>query len=169
LSPNTDALYQAHRRPWWTSRAYDRLKGKLVPGTNSPTLSGEDQGLPYERYLQRIVSDLTSRNVRPVFLLFCGYDGQTQHYDTQGPLQKRFSQFAQAHSIPLLRSEDILRSGEPADNDLDHYFIDSVHMNAIGTAKVAKALAEFLVSRTTEMPNNSSAASTGEMMKLVQP
>jgi lysophospholipase L1-like esterase len=128
----------------WARSYYDKMKKYMVPGTNSTKLTRQDLAENYEGYLARLVADLQSHNVRPVFLLFCGFDGQTNRYDSEGLFQKRFQDFAAQHSIPLLRSEDALREGEAADADLRGDFVDRVHMNEKGCEKVSRKLAEFL-------------------------
>ena len=78
----------------WARHYYDRMKGKLVPGTNFPALAGETTDHRYENYLQRISSELRRRQVKPVFLLFCGFNGQTGRYDSEGPFARQFGDFA---------------------------------------------------------------------------
>ena len=129
----------------WARSDYDRMKKYMVPGTNSLKLSHQDVAENYEGYLQRLVSDLQHHGARPVFLLFCGFDGKTNRYDSIGPFQKRFQAYAELHSIPLWRSEDALREGDPPHADLSPYFIDRVHMNERGCQKVADKLSQFLL------------------------
>lgn len=122
-------------------RYYDKMKNKLVPGTNFTTLSKEEVDKRYSGYLQRFVSDLQSRNVKPVFLLFCSFNNQTGTYNTEGPFESRFAEFAEKNGIPLLRTDEMLRDGETPNVNLVKYFIDAVHMNPLGTQKVAAHLA----------------------------
>jgi len=128
----------------WARNYYNHVKGKFVPGTNRLSLTPEEMDSRYEGYLDRIVGHLKSHNVEPIFLLFAGYNGQTHRYDTLGPFESRFEAFAKSHNIPIMRSEDVLRVGEPANATLENYFIDQAHMNESGTVKVAGALANFL-------------------------
>lgn len=128
----------------WARNYYNHMKGKLVPGTNSATLSKEDLEVRYDRTLARMLADLRARHVQPVFFLFCGFNGQTGRYDTEGPFERHFADFAQRNGIPLLRSDEILRKGLAPNADLAPYFIDQCHMNERGTPKVANKLADFL-------------------------
>jgi lysophospholipase L1-like esterase len=139
----------------WARSYYDRMKKYMVPGTNSLKLSHQDVAENYEGYLQRLVGNLQSHDARPVFLLFCGFDGKTNRYDSTGPFQKRFQAYAEQHSIPLWRSEDALREGEPAGADLAPYFIDRVHMNERGCQKVAEKLSQFLSTVLKQKPETS--------------
>jgi lysophospholipase L1-like esterase len=125
-------------------RYYDRMKGKLVPGTNFAVLSREEVDKRYDKYLQRFLTDLQSRNVKPVFLLFCSFNNQTGGYNTEGAFENRFADFAIKHGIPLLRSDEMLRAGEAPNIDLARYFIDYCHMNKSGTQKLAASLAELV-------------------------
>jgi len=138
----------------WARSYYDRMKGHLVPGTNFAALSKEEVDKRYETYLQRILSDLRSHNVKPVFMLFCSFNGQTHRYDTEGPLQRKFADFAQKNGIPVFRSDDILRRAEPENVDLAKYFIDAAHMNELGTQKLAAGLAELLTNDTAAWPSH---------------
>jgi lysophospholipase L1-like esterase len=128
----------------WARHYYDRMKKNLVPGTNFMQLSETEAANLYDQFLDRFVSDLHSRNVKTVFVLFAGYDGRTGRYDDQGPFQVAFAKYAQAHGIPLLRTADVLSQGEPPGSDLHEYFLDHAHMTEQGTTKVAAALAQFL-------------------------
>lgn len=128
----------------WARHYYDLMSGKLVPGTNFAVLSEEETNQRYRQYLQRFVSDLQARNVKPVFLLFCSFNSQTGTYNTEGPYEKIFAQFAEENGIPLLRTDEMLRSGQPRNADLSQYFIDAVHMNERGTQKVAMQLADVM-------------------------
>jgi lysophospholipase L1-like esterase len=130
----------------WARHYYDRMKDKLVPGTNFAVLSREEVDKRYDGYLERLVKDLQSRNVKPVFLLFCSFNGQTHSYNTEGPFESRFVEFAQKNGLELLRSDEILHAGEPENIDIAKYFIDGVHMNELGTQKVAAKLAELVPS-----------------------
>jgi hypothetical protein len=136
----------------WARNYYDRMKGKLVPGTNFAALSREELEDRYESHLQRMLNDLRSRHVLPIFMSFCSFDRDTGRYDTEGPFEKKFADFAQKNRIPMLRSDEILREGEPADVDLVKYFIDQAHMNERGTAKVAEKLADFVPSTVDLRP-----------------
>jgi lysophospholipase L1-like esterase len=139
----------------WARTYYDRMKGKLVPGTNFAVLSKEEVDKRYEGYLERLLADLQSRNVKPVFLLFCSFNGQTGSYNTEGPFEKIFADFAERKGIPLLRSDEILHAGEPANVNLAKYFIDGVHMNELGTQKVAANLAELVPGELGKQPSSS--------------
>jgi lysophospholipase L1-like esterase len=137
----------------WARTYYDRMKGKLVPGTNFAVLSKEEVDKRYEGYLQRLLTDLQSRGVKPVFLLFCSFNGQTASYNTEGPFEKIFAEFAEKNEIPLLRSDEMLRTGEPPNIDLAKYFLDAVHMNERGTEKVAAKLTEVIPSMVAKPLN----------------
>jgi lysophospholipase L1-like esterase len=128
----------------WARRYYDRMKSKLVPGTNFTVLSREEVDKRYDSYLQRFLTDLQSRKVKPVFLLFSSFNNQTGSYNTEGPFESRFADFAIKNGIPLLRSDEMLRVGEAQNVDLARYFIDYCHMNKFGTQKVAAKLAELV-------------------------
>jgi lysophospholipase L1-like esterase len=128
----------------WARHYYDRFKGHLVPGTNFMQLSQTEAANMYDTFLDAFVSDLRAHNVKPVFVLFAGYDGRTQRYDDQGPFQIEFGRYAEKNSIPLFRAHDALAQGEPQDSDLHQYFIDHAHLSDRGTEKVAAALAQFL-------------------------
>jgi lysophospholipase L1-like esterase len=138
----------------WARTYYDRMKDKLVPGTNFATLSKEELDQRYDGYLSRFLADLQSRNVKPVFLLMSSFNNQTHTYNTEGPFENRFADFAEKHGLPLVRTDEVLRAGEPANTDLAKYFLDPVHMNELGTQKVAAQLAEF-VPRTIEKRTSS--------------
>jgi hypothetical protein len=120
------------------------MKKYMVPGTNSRTLSQEDVAIRYQKSLQGLYDDLTARHVKPVFLLFTGYDARTGQYDTQGPFQVRFGEFAERHGLPLLRSGQALADGQSPAADIQRYFQDQCHMNERGTRKFGQGLAEFL-------------------------
>lgn len=128
----------------WARHYYDRIKGKLVPGTNFTKLSETEATSLYNQFLDRFVADLRSHNVQPVFLLFAGFDGRTHKYDDQGLLQVQFADYAQKNGIPLMHSKDALSAGEPEGFDISPFFIDHAHMNERGTERVAAALAQFL-------------------------
>jgi lysophospholipase L1-like esterase len=128
----------------WARHYYDRIKGHLVPGTNFTQLSETEAATMYDQFLDGFVSDLRAHNVKPVFVLFAGYDGRTKRYDDQGPFQVEFGRYAEKNSIPLFRAREALAVGEPQDSDLHQYFIDHAHLSEQGTEKVASALAQFL-------------------------
>jgi hypothetical protein len=138
----------------WARSYYDRMKGRLTPGTNFPVMSKEEVDKRNEMYLQRILSDLRSHDVKPVFMLFCSFNGQTHRYDTEGPLQRKFADFAQKNGIPVFRSDDILRRAEPEGVDLAKYFIDGVHMNELGTQKLAAGPAGPLTNDSAAWPGH---------------
>jgi lysophospholipase L1-like esterase len=138
----------------WARSYYDRMKGHLVPGSNFAVLSKEELDKRYETHLQRVLSDLRSHEVKPVFLLFCSFDGQTHRYDTQGPLQRKFADFAQKNGVPVFRSDDILRQAGPENADLARYFIDGCHMNELGTQRLAAGLAELLANESAAWPRH---------------
>ena len=123
---------------------YGLMKARLVPGTNFAQLSREDVENRYEGFLQRLLSHVRSRNVKPMFVLFCGFNRETGRYDKEGPYERKFAEFAQKNGIPMLRSDEVLRRGEPENVDLAKYFIDLAHMNELGTQKVAERLAKSL-------------------------
>ncbi len=126
----------------WARSSYNRMKKYMVPGTNFRTLSQEDVDLRYTKSLQSFHDDLESRQVKPIFLLFTGFDARTNQYDTKGPFQLKFDQFAVQHQVPLLRTNQALASSQAA--ELPKYFIDQCHMNETGTQKVGQQLANFL-------------------------
>jgi len=128
----------------WARRYYDLMSGKLVPGTNFAVLSEEETNQRYEQYLQRLLTDLHSRNVTPVFLLFPSLNSRTGTYNTEGPFEKIFAQFAQDNGIRLFRTDEMLHTGDSGNADLSKYFIDAVHMNERGTQKLATQLAGVL-------------------------
>lgn len=128
----------------WARTYYDRMKGKLVPGTNFASLSKDELDKRYDGYLSRFLADLQARNVKPVFLLMASFNNQTGTYNTQGPFEERFADFATRTGQPLIRADELLHSGEPADTNIAKYFLDPVHMNEMGTQKVANKLAELV-------------------------
>jgi len=128
---------------------YDKMKGKLIPGTNFAELSKEELDNRYATHLERMLTDLRNRHVEPIFLSFCSFDRETGRYDTEGPFEKKFAEFAQKNAIPMLRSDDVLRAGESVDTNLAKYFIDQAHMNELGTGKLAQRLADFVPSNTS--------------------
>ena len=128
----------------WARRDYDKMKKYMVPGTNFTTLSQEDVDVLYTKQLEDFVNDLRAHNVKPVFLLFCGYDSRIGNYDDSGPFQKLFRDFAEKNGIPLLRSKEALLKGESPDANLRPYFQDPSHMKPPGTAKVGDMLADTL-------------------------
>jgi len=134
----------------WARASYNRMKKYMVPGTNSRTLSQEDVQSRYQKSLQGLYDDLTARHVKPVFLLFSGYDARTGQYDTKGPFQVRFGEFAERRGLPLLRSGQALSDGQSPTADIQKYFQDQCHMNERGTQKFGQGLAGFL---STLSPN----------------
>lgn len=128
----------------WARRDYDKMKKYMVPGTNFTTLSQEDVNVVYTRQLDDFVSDLRQHNVKPVFLLFCGYDSRIANYDDSGPFQKLFADYARKNGVPLLRSKEALLKGERPDANLRPYFQDPSHMKPPGTQKVADMLTDSL-------------------------
>jgi lysophospholipase L1-like esterase len=128
----------------WARSYYDKIKGKLIPGTNFTNLSDTEAASLYRRSLERLLSDLRAHQVKPVFVLFAGFDGRTKRYDDQGALQLEFAQFAEQNNIPLLRTKEALAAGEAPGFDIKPFFIDHAHMNNSGTEKVAEALAQIL-------------------------
>lgn len=128
----------------WARRDYDKMKKYMVPGTNFTSLSQEDVNVLYTKQLDDFVTDLRAHNVKPVFLVFCGYDSRISNYDDSGPFQKLFRDYAQKNGIPLLRSKDALLKGESPDADLRPYFQDPSHMKPPGTQKVADMLTDLL-------------------------
>jgi lysophospholipase L1-like esterase len=145
----------------WAHTYYDRMKGKLVPGTNFASLSKDELDKRYDGYLTRFLADLQARKVQPVFLLMASFNNQAGTYNTQGPFEERFADFATRNGLPLLRADEILRAGDPANSDIAKYFLDPVHMNEMGTQKVATKLAEF-VPRTLEKEKEGSAVAISD-------
>jgi len=139
----------------WAHAYYDSLKSKLVPGTNSVTLLPGDSESRYESTLDDLLRDLRMRNVTPVFVLFCSYNGAHRAYDSSGPLQQRFEAFAEHHGILLLRTDEILGAAA-AGGDLSRFFIDQVHMNELGTSAVALRLSQLLPTVSSPGPRPSS-------------
>jgi lysophospholipase L1-like esterase len=128
----------------WARHDYDKMKKYMVPGTNFKTMSQDDVDVLYAKQLSDFVSDLRSRGVIPVFVLFCGYDGRISNYDDSGPFQKRFAEFAEKNGIALLRTKTALRQGMAQNADLRPFFQDQAHMKPSGTEKVAEMLAGFI-------------------------
>ena len=128
---------------------YDKMKGKLIPGTNFAELSSEELDNKYASHMERMLNDLRSHHVEPIFMSFCSFDRDTGRYDTEGPFEKKFAAFAQKNAIPMLRSDDVLQAGEPVGTNLAKYFIDHAHMNELGTGKLAQRLADFVPSNTS--------------------
>jgi lysophospholipase L1-like esterase len=135
----------------WARASYNRMKKYMVPGTNSRSLSQEDLQTRYQKSLQSLYDDLNARHVKPVFLLFTGYDARTGQYDTKGPFQVRFGEFAENHAIPVLRSNEALVETQSPAADIQKYFQDQCHMNERGTQKFGQRLAGFL---STVSPNS---------------
>ena len=135
----------------WARWGYDKMTRNMVPGTNFVSLSPEDVNVIYARQLQAFVDDLQAYQVKPLFLLFCGYDAHIDNYDDSGPYQKVFRSFAEAHGIPLLRSKEGLLKNQEQTDKLRPYFQDLSHMKPVGTAKVGEMIAEA-VPRLLEHP-----------------
>ena len=127
----------------WARSSYNKMKKYMVPGTNFRTLSKEDIETRYGKSLQDFSDDLASHGVKPVFLLFTGFDGRTGVYDNNGPFQIQFADFAEQHGIALLRSSQLLDHPAPG-LEIQKYFIDQCHMNEQGTQTVAEKLAGLL-------------------------
>jgi lysophospholipase L1-like esterase len=135
----------------WARLYYDRIRLKLVPGTHDVNLPMEQVSNAYERTLERLLSDLKSRGVRPVFLAFASLNGYTMKIDTKGPLQVRFITFAQKNGIPVLRSDEaIARAAGSA--DISRFFQDPAHMTADGARLLAGELAAFIRQTTPALP-----------------
>ena len=128
----------------WARRDYDKMKKYMVPGTNFTTLSQEDVNVLYRKQLDDFVKDLQAHNVKPVFLLFCGYDSRIGNYDDSGPFQKLFSDYAHKNGVAIFRSKEALLKGESPDANLRPYFQDPSHMKPPGTQKVADMLTDSL-------------------------
>jgi lysophospholipase L1-like esterase len=128
----------------WARASYNRMKKYMVPGTNSRTLSPEDVQTRYDETLQSLNDDFQSRHVKPVFALFAGYDGRSGQYDTRGPFQVKFREFAERHTIPLLPGKQALMSGELEASGIAKYFQDQCHMKENGTQKFGQGLADRL-------------------------
>ena len=128
----------------WARNYYDRVKERMIPGTHSMSLDRKDIERSYQRQLDQLTTDLRSRQIPVVFVLFCSFDGHTHDYDAEGPFQKLFAEFAETHNIPLFSSESALRDGLGPKADLKQYFIDACHMNPKGTNKFGRQLALFL-------------------------
>jgi lysophospholipase L1-like esterase len=128
----------------WARASYNRMKKYMVPGTNSRTLSPEDVQTRYQETLQNLNDDFHSRHVKPVFALFAGYDGRSGQYDTRGPFQVKFREFAESHTIPLLPGTQALMSGELEASGIAKYFQDQCHMKENGTQKFGQGLADLL-------------------------
>ncbi|HKS76289.1 MAG TPA: hypothetical protein VJQ82_23955 [Terriglobales bacterium] len=128
----------------WARQNYNHMKKYMVPGTNFSSMPQGDVNALYTRELNDFVSDLRARNVQPVFILFCGYDGRTGTYEEAGPFQRVFEGFAEKNNVPLLHSKAALLEGLDPKTDLRPMFQDQAHMKPIGTMKVAQSLATFL-------------------------
>ncbi|HEV2176111.1 MAG TPA: GDSL-type esterase/lipase family protein [Terriglobia bacterium] len=142
----------------WARHYYDRLKGKLIPGTNSTALTKGDYNSFYRTCLDRILADLRSRGVTPVFLDFCSLDPRTGRYDTDGPLQKEFAAYAGGHGVTLMRTDVALRDGGPDTMDLKPDFIDVCHMTGRGTQAVGAKVAAFLAGVGSQEPTGARLA-----------
>jgi lysophospholipase L1-like esterase len=128
----------------WARHNYDRMKKYMVPGTNFKNMPEGDVDALYARELADFVSDMRARNVKLVFMLFCGYNSRTGTYDDNGPFQKRFAEFAEKNGIPLLHSKDALLQGVDRNTDVSPLFQDQSHMKPAGNLKVAQMVAGFL-------------------------
>lgn len=142
----------------WARASYNRMKKYMIPGTNFRTLSKEDLDVRYEKSLQRLYQELAARNVQPVFLLFTGYDARTGHYDTLGPFQQKFGQFADKNGIPLVRSDSAFDE-TTSSGDIQKYFLDQCHMNESGTQRVGRKMAGFLPTLLEKPVQNGAAQS----------
>lgn len=127
----------------WARRRYDSLKEKLIPGTNSLGISEGDSDGSYGSVLKSLLEDIRARNVTPVFVLFCSYNPLHRKYDSTGPLQQRFAQFAEHNGVTVIRTDTLLRDAAPG-VDTKRFFIDQCHMNAQGTSAVSQRLSELL-------------------------
>lgn len=136
----------------WARRTYESLRYKLIPGTNSTTISATDLNQLYDRYLERFVADIRERKVTPVFLLFAALDPETFRYDTFGPFQRRFAAFAEARGIPLLRTDDVFREELGGNTDLTPFFFDPGHMTERGNLVLARRLTKWLPAVTGGNP-----------------
>jgi lysophospholipase L1-like esterase len=139
----------------WARASYNRMKKYMVPGTNSRILPKEYLETRYQQSLQSLYDDLNSRHVKPIFLLFTGYDARTGQYDNQGPFQIKFADFAESHGLPLLRSDQLLADAQTS--GIQKYFQDQCHMNEGGTQKFGQELARLL---STNLETSSSQART---------
>ncbi|MBA3913629.1 MAG: hypothetical protein H0X25_07185 [Acidobacteriales bacterium] len=128
----------------WARHSYDKMKQKMVPGTNFKEMKPEDVAIRYNADLQQFYDDLLAHNVKPIFVLFTGFNGKTNRYDVGGPFQAKFLQFAESHHIPLVRTDEVLGAGQANPFDVQRFFIDRVHMSEAGTAKTAQALAQMV-------------------------
>ena len=126
----------------WARSSYNKMKKLMVPGTNFKTLSQDDVNVRYEASMQRLVDELNARGVKPIFMLFAGYDARTGHFDVQGPFQVKFAEFAGKHGIPLLRSDQLL--AQTPGEDIQKYFQDQCHMKETGTRIVGGDVARYL-------------------------
>ena len=146
----------------WARRNYDHMKKYMVPGTNFTSMPQGDVNAIYTRELNDFVSDLQKRNVKPVFILFCGYDGRSGTYDEVGPFQQAFEGFAEKNNIPLLHSKAALLDGLDPKTDLRPMFQDQAHMKPLGTMKVAQSLAAFLPSLNKQGEANNTAGNVSK-------
>jgi lysophospholipase L1-like esterase len=129
----------------WARAYYDRLKTRLVPGTHVTRLEETDWRADYDRTLDAMLTDLTARRVSVVFLALAALNGQTGRYETEGPLQQRFVEFAMRRRVPLLRADQLLRAAADGSPAIDRYFIDYGHMNPQGLGVIAAGLAAWLM------------------------
>lgn len=127
----------------WGIDYYERVKGQMVPGTHTVDWSEKSYEDRYGRALTQLLADVRARNVKPVFLLFSAFDGQTGRYDAEGFLQKQFASFAASHEIPVVRNEDVFRDAAGS-TAIEGYFRDRCHMNEQGSATLASRLAALL-------------------------
>ena len=128
----------------WARHAYEAMRYKLIPGTNSTTVSASDVTHSYDQYLERFVADVRARGVTPVFLLFAALNGETMRYDTLGPFQRRFAAFATARGIPLLRTDVVFREELGGNPDLSPFYFDPGHMTERGNRALARKLSTWL-------------------------
>jgi lysophospholipase L1-like esterase len=133
----------------WARVYYDRIKLHLVPGTHDVQQPLEALGAAYDRTLAQMVEDLRSRGVKPVFVAFASLNGETRRIDTGGPLQQRFLAFAERHSIPVLRTDEILIRVSGRQN-LSGLFLDAAHMNPAGARLFAREAALAIPIRQQE-------------------
>jgi len=128
----------------WARHAYEAMRYKLIPGTNSTTVSASDVTHSYDQYLERFVADVRARGVTPVFVLFAALNGETMRFDTLGPFQQRFAAFATANGIPLLRTDVVFREELGGNPDLSPFYFDWGHMTERGNRVLARKLATWL-------------------------